>query len=60
MDNSSEQAKNSRNTSDHMKIMGENITETTAEVQNLDQNANIYAFLQRKCFRNAGKTLWDQ
>ena len=41
VDNSSEQAKNSRNTSDHMKIMGENITETTAEVQNLDQNATF-------------------
>lgn len=57
MDNSSEQAKNSRNTSDHMKIMGENITETTAEVQNLDQNAtfmhssseNASATLEKLC-----------
>ena len=57
VDNSSEQAKNSRNTSDHMKIMGENITETTAEVQNLDQNAtfmhssseNASATLEKLC-----------
>ena len=57
VDNSSEQAKNSRNTSDHMKIMGENITETTAEVQNLDQNAtfmhssseNTSATLEKLC-----------
>ena len=57
VDNSSEQAKNSRNTSDHMKIMGENITETTAEVQNLDQNAtfmhssseNAAATLEKLC-----------
>ena len=39
VDNSSEQAKNSRNTSDHMKIMGENITETSGEVDLLDTNA---------------------
>ncbi|MCI6021875.1 MAG: methyl-accepting chemotaxis protein [Clostridia bacterium] len=39
VDNSSEQAKNSRNTSEHMKIMGENITETSGEVDLLDTNA---------------------
>lgn len=39
VDNSTEQAKNSQNTSDHMSIMGENITDTSAEVELLDQNA---------------------
>lgn len=39
VDNSSEQAKNSQNTSEHMKIMGENITETSDEVEQLDTNA---------------------
>ena len=39
VDNSSEQAKNSQNTSEHMKIMGENITETSGEVDLLDTNA---------------------
>lgn len=39
VDNSNEQAKNSHNTSEHMKIMGENITETSGEVELLDANA---------------------
>lgn len=39
VDNSNEQAKNSQNTSEHMKIMGENITETSGEVELLDANA---------------------
>ena len=39
VDNSAEQAENSRNTSEHMRIMGENITETTSEVKTLDENA---------------------
>lgn len=39
VDNSNEQAKNSQNTSEHMKIMGENITETSDEVEQLDTNA---------------------
>lgn len=39
VDNSSEQAKNSQSTSEHMKIMGENITETSGEVEQLDNNA---------------------
>lgn len=39
VDNSNEQAKNSQNTSEHMKIMGENITETSGEVELLDTNA---------------------
>ena len=55
VDNSSEQAKNSRNTSDHMKLMGEKITETTAEVQNLDQNATF----MHSSSENASAT-WDQ
>lgn len=37
--NSKEQAQNSQNTSTHMKIMGEKITETVAEVGMLDKNA---------------------
>lgn len=39
VDNSSEQAINSQSTSEHMKIMGENITETSGEVDMLDNNA---------------------
>ena len=39
VENSTEQARNSMNTSEHMRIMGENITETTAEVKALDENA---------------------
>ena len=39
VDNSSEQAKNSQDTSEHMKIMGENITETSGEVNQLDSSA---------------------
>ena len=37
VENSTEQ--NSQNTSEHMRIMGENITETSAEVELLDDNA---------------------
>ena len=40
VDNSTEQAKNSQNTSDHMNIMGKNITDTSTEVELLDQNAS--------------------
>ena len=39
VENSTEQAQNSQNTSEHMRIMGENITETSAEVELLDGNA---------------------
>lgn len=39
VENSTEQAQNSQNTSDHMKIMGEKITETVSEVESLDHNA---------------------
>lgn len=39
VDNSSEQARNSQNTSENMKIMGMNITETSGEVELLDTNA---------------------
>lgn len=39
VDNSSEQARNSQSTSEHMKIMGENITETSGEVNQLDSSA---------------------
>ena len=39
VENSTEQAQNSQNTSEHMRIMGENITDTSAEVELLDDNA---------------------
>ena len=39
VDNSSEQARNSQNTSENMKVMGMNITETSGEVELLDTNA---------------------
>ena len=39
VENSTEQAQNSQNTSDHMNIMGEKITETVSEVESLDHNA---------------------
>ena len=39
VDNSREQARNSQSTTEHMKIMGENITETSGEVDMLDNNA---------------------
>lgn len=38
-DSSTEQAKNSKNTSEHMRIMGSDITETASEVNMLDINA---------------------
>ena len=39
VDNSAQQAENSKNTSAQMQIMGENITQTTQEVGVLDENA---------------------
>ena len=53
VENSDDQAKNSQNTSDHMQIMGENIGETTAEVEHLDQNAAS----MRTSSENAAQTL---
>ncbi|MDE7249710.1 MAG: methyl-accepting chemotaxis protein, partial [Lachnospiraceae bacterium] len=38
-ESSTEQAENSRNTSEHMRIMGSDITETASEVSMLDTNA---------------------
>lgn len=38
-ESSDEQARNSRNTSEHMRVMGEDITETSAEVDMLNRNA---------------------
>lgn len=38
-ESSGEQARNSRNTSEHMRVMGEDITETSAEVDMLNRNA---------------------
>ena len=60
VDNSSEQAKNSRNTSDHMKIMGGEYHGNYSRGTKSGSKCHIYAFFQRKCFRNARKTLWDQ
>ena len=39
VDNSSDQARNSQNTSEYMRAMGEDITETSREVDALDVNA---------------------
>lgn len=39
VENSTEQAENSKSTSEHMRLMGENITETSAEVEALNSNA---------------------
>ena len=38
-ENSTEQAENSKSTSEHMRLMGDNITETSAEVEALNSNA---------------------
>lgn len=38
-ESSTEQARNSKSTSEHMRVMGEDITETSAEVEVLDRNA---------------------
>ena len=40
VDNSNDQARNSQNTSEYMKTMGEDITETSREVDVLDANAS--------------------
>ncbi len=39
VENSTEQAENSKSTSEHMQLMGDNITETSAEVEALNSNA---------------------
>lgn len=39
VENSTEQAENSKSTSEHMRLMGDNITETSAEVEALNSNA---------------------
>ena len=39
VENSTEQAENSKSTSDHLRLMGDNITETSAEVEALNSNA---------------------
>ena len=39
VENSTEQAENSKSTSEHMRLMGDNITETPAEVEALNSNA---------------------
>lgn len=41
VENSTQQAQYSENTADHMKIMGENITETASEAETLDENACV-------------------
>ena len=38
-ESSTEQARNSKSTSEHMRVMGEDITQTSAEVNLLDRNA---------------------
>jgi len=39
VENSTERAENSKSTSEHMRLMGDNITETSAEVEALNSNA---------------------
>lgn len=39
VENSTEQAENLKSTSEHMRLMGDNITETSAEVEALNSNA---------------------
>lgn len=39
VENSTQQAENSKSTSEHMRLMGDNITETSAEVEALNSNA---------------------
>lgn len=41
VENSAEQAENSKSTSEHMRLMGDNITETSAEVEALNSNAEF-------------------
>lgn len=41
VENSAKQAENSKSTSEHMRLMGENITETSAEVEALNSNAEF-------------------
>lgn len=41
VENSAEQAENSKSTSEHMRLMGENITETSTEVEALNSNAEF-------------------
>lgn len=41
VENSTEQAESSKSTSEHMVLMGENITETSAEVETLNNNAEF-------------------
>lgn len=53
VENSTEQAENSKSTSEHMRLMGDNITETSAEVEALNSNA---AFMH-KSSEKAAETL---
>lgn len=53
VDNSAQQAENSKNTSAQMQIMGENITQTTQEVGVLDENAQA----MQQSGRRAAETL---
>lgn len=53
VDNSREQAESSRNTSEHMKIMGDNITEASREAEMLTDNAASMQLSSEK----ASKTL---
>ena len=55
VDNSQMQAENSRDTSGHMQVMGENITETSKEAELLSVNASSMQLSSEK----ASKTLGD-
>ncbi len=61
VDNSSEQAKKfEKYFGSYENYGGENITETTAEVQNLDQNATFMHSSSENASATLEKTLWDQ
>lgn len=57
VDNSQQQADNSKETSDHMRVMGERITETTSEVEALDQNATSMQFSSERASETLSRLL---
>lgn len=59
VDNSAQQAENSKNTSAQMQIMGENITQTTQEVGVLDESTGNAA-VRPQGGRNAVKSHENQ
>ena len=54
VDNSQMQAENSKDTSEHMKVMGENITETSREAEMLSGNAASMQLSSEKASKTLG------